>query len=459
MKYLINISTVLMIAVLFSACKKEEAGGVGQKPVVVLPDQIRQNRILKSDTVYVMRSAVFVQNKAVLTIEPGTLIKTVPDRGSSRNCFIAIERNAKLMAEGTIDKPIVFTSGAPAGQRQHGDWLGIILFGNAPVSAFDPNLYEPVKEMSVRPANDVMGGGSDPADNSGILKYVRIEFAGNDNREALTLVGVGTGTIIENIEASYTEFAGFGFYGGTVNAKHLVAFNNMLSGFVYANGYSGKQQFLLSYRHPYFARPGSFVYTCDGMLVFNDLDDYPILQNTRPVLSNVTVIGPYNNPGYNEFLPWNAAVNITLSASIALNNAVLMGMPKGGIKLGNDGTAQHIQDGSMQFGYNLVHSNNPADAFTVDASVSVIDAATMAQYATDWHNEVIATPDLFRLNDPFNFQRPGVVPKQDSPALAGADFSGADFSTWFEKVPFRGAFGSTDWMAGWTSFYPVTTPY
>lgn len=458
---IVNIGLALC---LFS-CKKENNRLTVQKPIVQLPDKITKNRTLKSDTVYTFISAVLVTEKAILTIEPGTVIKSQSALGGKgRSGYIAIDRGSKIMAEGTVDNPIIFTSGTPTGFRQHGDWGGLYIFGNAPISAYDDNTGGAATEMTLKLMGALFpsGGGNNPDDNSGVLKYVRIEFAGVNSAESYGLgcIGVGSGTVIENVQASYTQTSGFGFFGGTVNAKNLVAFNNRVAGFVYANGYKGKQQFIVSYKHPYFAATGAFTYSCDAVLILNDIQNNPVTQNTHPILSNLTVIGPYNNKGYNEALPWNAAINVNYGAAFTLKNSILMGMPKGGIKFSDDIAGQHLIARTSEFSYNLVHSNIYEDAFTIDPNnVFSIDQTTLNEYASANHNTAYNKPDEIKLNDPFKFELPELNPNIGSVALSGADFSGTDFQSFFSKVGFRGAFGTQNWMKTWTNFYPVNTTY
>ncbi len=290
---------------------------------------------------------------------------------------------------------------------------------------------------------------------------MRIEFAGTGGESyGLTCVGVGSGTIIEHVQSSYTQTSGFGFYGGTVNARNLVAFSNRVAGFVYANGYTGKQQFIVSYKHPWFAASGAYIYTCDAILVVNDIQNNPLVNNTRPILSNLTVIGPYDNPGYNNALPWNAAININYGSALVLRNSVLMGMPKGGIKFSDDIAALNLVNGLTAFSNNLVHSNIPEEAFGVDPNfVYSVDNATVNAYASGNNNIAYSNPAQIQLTNPFTFENPGLIPKVGSPALSGADFSGADFSSFFDNVTYKGAFGAVNWMEGWTNFYPVVTAY
>ena len=129
-------------------------------------------------------------------------------------------------------------------------------------------------------------------------------------------------------------------------------------------------------------------------------------------------------------------------------------------KISDDAAAQELLDGNIDFSYNLVHNNVPSDAFTVDfTSVSLIDPTVVAAYAMAHNNTSFDTPSLIGLTNPFDFADPGLLPATGSPALTGANFAGPDFNGFFTKVPYRGAFGTDNWMKGWASFYPVTINY
>src|SRR5690606_31550091 len=148
--------------------------------------------------VYTLKGYVYVTEGATLTFEAGSVIKSdITEKGA-----LIIERGAKLIADGKANNPIVFTSGKPAGQRAPGDWGGIILLGKAPTNRpLDP---APTIEGGV----GRQYGGTDPNDESGILLYVRIEYAGiaaepGSEINGLTMGGVGSGTIVENIQVSF----------------------------------------------------------------------------------------------------------------------------------------------------------------------------------------------------------------------------------------------------------------
>jgi hypothetical protein len=183
------------------SCEKELGGGdviINVPSSTTLTGNINQTITLTSDKVWTLRGYVYITDGAQIIIQPGTIIKSdIAEKGA-----LCIERGAKIIAEGTANKPIVFTSGQPDGQKNPGDWGGIVILGRATTN----RSSEPTIEGGIgRPY-----GGINDADNSGILKYVRIEYAGiaalpNSEINALTLGGVGNGTTLENIQTIYAN--------------------------------------------------------------------------------------------------------------------------------------------------------------------------------------------------------------------------------------------------------------
>ena len=169
-----------------------------------------------------------------------------------------ITSSCKIIADGTVDKPIVFTSEAATPQR--GDWAGLVILGNAPTNA-SFNGVQGVGEIEGGINNsDGLGlygtpatQAQNPADNSGILRYVRIEYAGyaflpDKEINGLTFGGVGNKTIVDNVQVSYANDDSFEWFGGTVNCKHLISFRTLDDDFDTDNGFSGKVQFGISLR-------------------------------------------------------------------------------------------------------------------------------------------------------------------------------------------------------------------
>ncbi|MGL6267579.1 MAG: hypothetical protein ACRC2O_06615, partial [Chitinophagaceae bacterium] len=246
----LNLSVIILVmtAAIFSCGKNETP--VIPPPLPVLTDTILRGTISKdstltADKVWVLNGYVYVANNATLTIQAGTkIISDVTNKGA-----LLIERGAKINAVGTAAKPIVFTSGKPAGSKAPGDWGGIAICGKAKTN----RSSTPVIEGGL----DRPFGGTDDLDNSGIMSYVRIEYAGiaafpNSEINALTLAGVGSGTKIEYIQTAYANDDAYEFFGGTVSPKYLVAAYTADDDFDFDFGYTGKIQFAISLRDPAF---------------------------------------------------------------------------------------------------------------------------------------------------------------------------------------------------------------
>ena len=186
--------------------------------------------------IYVLEGRVIVRSSATLTIEPGTIIKAKEGTGTNASALI-VERGAKIMAEGTASKPIIFTtvldnievgqtSGTSLDENDRGKWGGLIILGNAPSSVENSDTEGQIEGI---PANETYGkyGGSDANDNSGKLAYISIRHGGaligaGNEINGLTLGGVGAGTSISNIEILSNVDDGIEFFGGTVNVTNLL---------------------------------------------------------------------------------------------------------------------------------------------------------------------------------------------------------------------------------------------
>jgi hypothetical protein len=267
-------------------------GGGGDKEEQTLENAL-DTMSLTADKVWRLKGVVTVPAGKTLTIEPGTTI--VGDKGSLGT--LVVQRGGKIMAEGTADKPIVFTSGLPKGQRGAGDWGGVVILGKAPIN-------EASGEAEVEGFSDpqMFGGGAspDPNDNSGSLKYVRIEFGGieiaTDNEiNGLTLAGVGKGTKIDFIQVKNTLDDCFEFFGGTVDAKHLVCYNNQDDGLDFDSGYTGAIQFYFHRSDPAIADDAN------GLECDNDEEDPGVTPITNPTISNITLCGPNADPPKQQY--------------------------------------------------------------------------------------------------------------------------------------------------------------
>ena len=239
---------------------------------------------LTSDKVWTLKGYVYVTDGAKLIIQPGTtIVSDIAEKGA-----LCIERGAQIIAEGTATKPIIFTSGKNAGERSPGDWGGIVILGRAKTN----RTSEPTIEGGIgRPF-----GGTNDLDNSGVLKYVRIEYAGiasmpNSEINALTLGGVGSGTIIDNVQTIYANDDAFEFFGGTVNARNLYAFATADDDFDFDFGFTGTITNGVAKRDPQFVDNGD---AGNGVECDNDGTGSTAQPFTHPKLNGMILIGPFD---------------------------------------------------------------------------------------------------------------------------------------------------------------------
>ena len=353
----------LLTAVLFStlllSCEKELGGGT---PPINVPSQttlqgnINQTTTLTSDKVWTLKGYVYVTDGAKLIIQPGTtIISDVAEKGA-----LCIERGAQIIAEGTLEKPIIFTSGKNAGERSPGDWGGIVILGRAKTN----RSSEPTIEGGIgRPF-----GGTNDDDNSGILKYVRIEYAGiaalpNSEINALTLGGVGSGTVIEYVQTIYANDDAFEFFGGTVSPKYLYAFATADDDFDFDFGYTGTITNGVAKRDPQFVDNGD---AGNGVECDNDGVGSLAQPFTHPKLLNMILVGPNDAtslPNHNLGLRFRRATQFTMK------NSVIWGWMKGGLSLESNETAQFVKDGVSIFENNSVGTFNPTLNFISKATI------------------------------------------------------------------------------------------
>lgn len=396
--------------------------------------------------VYTIKGYVYFTSGTTLRIPEGTILKSdVSQKGA-----LIIERGAKIEATGSAAKPIIFTSGKPAGSRVRGDWGGIIILGNAPTNR--PLSPAPLIEGGV----DRRYGGSSAADNSGTMRYCRIEWAGiasepGSEINGLTLGGVGSGTTFEYIQVSYGNDDAFELFGGTVNMKYLVSYATSDDDLDFDFGYNGKIQFAVVQRRPEIADTDAG----NGVEADNDGAGSLALPYTRPILSNITWIGP--NGAANTEANLNYANRWRRSVRFEVHNSIMMGFPDGGFVMESAATGNAYKTDSSVFKNNLVHAlaNPYSTALGAEGALAAGDVKIKAEL-----NGCITytNADQINLEAPFNFDTPNYMPKATgSPASSGAVFAGLD--PFFTQVTHRGALGTTNWLATWTSFSPQTNAY
>lgn len=465
MKKLIGLTVILGLITIIS-CRKIEVdkyivGGKGADSTVeqtILEGKISSDKILKANYTYTIRGIVYVTNGAKLTIEPGTLIH---GETSSKGALV-ITRGSQIIADGTKENPIVFTSDASSPKR--GDWGGVVICGKAPTNAsFNGQAGIGQVEGGVNNGEGLgLYGGTDAADNSGILHYVRIEYAGyaylpDNELNGLTLAGVGNGTKIDYVEIYKANDDAIECFGGTVNLKHTVFVSTLDDDYDTDNGWSGHVQWGIVLRDSSIAD----ISKSESFESDNDANGSALTPQTRGVYSNMTIIGPRattSNVGNSLFL---AGVQIRRNSSISIFNSVIMGYPKGILIDASKGTPT---DNNIS-GNTLFVQNTIVAGSTKPVDYSASSAAATGWTATDalnwfntpaYGNSILASNDEVKLTDAFNYSNPDFTPKAGSPLLTGAAFTNSLLSSEFTATSYRGAVGPSGedaiWWKGWTKF-------
>lgn len=404
-----------------------------------------------ANNVYLLDGFVFVENGAVLNIEAGTVIKGKPGQGESASALI-ICQGGKIYAEGTAAEPIIFTAEAddvtdpddldlPATNL----WGGVIILGYAQIntSAGVGNIEGlPVSEKS-------QYGGSDDDDNSGVMRYVSIRHGGTDIGEGneingLTMGGVGRGTTIDHIEVFQNNDDGFEWFGGTVNCKYLISAFNADDGFDHDEGIRSKMQFLFEIQDPDF---GNHFGEHDGG---TDPEDgapyaYPQIYNATLLGSGMSSTNPDNSYSFLLRDNWGGAYKNCVFgdyAGTALNIEDLT--------TGQD-SRKRFEDGEIVFNNNVWFDYGGGNSFNdLVVSNEGVDPQFIADYLNDAANgNKIEDPAL---NGISRARDESLDPR---PAADGAVYNNVadypDGDEFFERVNYKGAFGSTNWLKGWTA--------
>ncbi len=301
-RFIQKLTATAVTLAFVAACGDDSGTGPTPGPLAaVINANITANRTLYSDTVYTLSGFVSVGNGATLTIEPGTVIQGDYNvLGSS----LFILRGAKINAQGTAAAPIVFTSSRPVGQRQAGDWGGLIIIGNGIINRTGSIQLEGTGTGASNPAI-LYSGGTDNADDSGTLRYVRVEFAGYATQadaelNTFTFAAVGSATDFEYLEALSGLDDSFEFFGGAVDGKYLVSYDAGDDHFDMSEGYVGRLQHLIAYQtRQIIPRTGAGNTSSDPQGIENDgcngagcANGQNTTPYTMPMVANFTLVGP-----------------------------------------------------------------------------------------------------------------------------------------------------------------------
>ncbi|MBX7110163.1 MAG: fibronectin type III domain-containing protein [Chitinophagales bacterium] len=419
---------------------------------ITVSGYISSNQTWTSNNTYRLSGFVYVNNNATLTIQPGTLIL---GEKSTKGTLI-ITRGAKLIADGLPCQPIVFTSEQPAGSRSYGDWGGIIILGKASIN--QPG-GEAIIEGGVDDGegNATYGGGLTPDDNdnSGILRYVRIEFPGiafqpNNEINGLTMGGVGAGTTIDYVQVSFSGDDSYEWFGGTVNCKHLVAIRALDDDFDTDNGFRGKIQYGVSIRDPNVAD----ISGSNGFESDNDATGTTNTPGTLPVFSNMTVLGPLATLSSTFNANFKRGEHVRRNSSCSVYNSLIMGWPVG-LLIDGTSTEANATANTLQFQHNYLAGNTTNLAVNAGSTFDI-----NSYFTSQGGNATYVNNSSINLVDPFNLTNPNFLPQAGSPALSGASFSNTRLTDpFFTSGNYVGAFGSSDWTKVWANFDPQNTTY
>lgn len=282
--------------------------------------------VLDAATVYKLTGKLQVNTGATLTIPAGTVIQGV----GGTSAYIAIAQGGKINVNGTAAKPVVMTSGLAT--KAAGDWGGLVICGKAPINRVTGGASTAQSEVA-----DLTYGGTISNDNSGSIKYLRIEYAGaafNTEKEfnGLSFFGVGSGTVVENVQAFHGADDGFEFFGGSVNTTNLIAIGNEDDQFDWTEGWNGTNT-------NWFGKLG-FGKGNRGIEADNFEFGFANTPIANPTISNMTLIGAGSTADATIYTE-NQAIKLRRGTKGLISNVVLSGW-KTGIDVENDETIAFV---------------------------------------------------------------------------------------------------------------------
>lgn len=408
---------------------------------VIVTGEISSDTTWTADKIYLLEgtSPVFVVGNSTLTIEPGTTI-----RGQGLGTALVITRGSRIIADGTADRPIVLTSGVSPGLRSPGDWGGLVLLGAAPINA-EAGLIEGIAADDARAA---YGGPApnqgDPAHDCGILRYVRIEFAGfqyvvDQELNSLTLGGCGTQTVVDYVQVHKGLDDGIEIFGGTVDIKHAVITNSADDGLDWDRGWTGRGQFIIVRTDPN---------ASDGAIEADNRDgNNGAVPRSNPTLYNLTLVGDEGSLA-------SPGVVLRRGTYASIRDAIIMGFPVSGLDIRDPETIAGATGEGLTLSNSILFDNGPDGTLHADVAndgTMLPDALDEAPWLLARANQLGADPGLI---DPYNQTEPNFMPAAGGPASMNG--VAAPMTDFFEPADYIGALapGGADWTLGWTA-YPV----
>lgn len=459
-----------------AACGSDSPTG-GNPPITpgaaTLRGNITANRTLYAETTYVLSGFVNVQNGATLTIRPGT--KIVGDTTVVGSALF-IHRGAKIDAQGTATNPIVFTSQRPAGSRKPGDWGGVIIVGNARINRAGTIVLEGSNASvpGADPAGVNYGNGPTPndADNSGTLRYVRVEFAGyavlqDAELNSFTLASVGSGTTLEYLQSMSALDDAFEWFGGAVDGRYLVSYESGDDHFDASEGYRGRNQFLIAMQSTQITpRPGTGTLSADPQGF--EVDGCSGAGCTAPAGGSVQSSTPYTMPVFANFTVIGTGSTTTSGSSGGVGmvlrrgtggtylNGLVARWPRQGLSV-RDSTTNNRMSVDSLIVRNILFAENAAN---YDAAGS--NYGQSSRFTSASHTESAATASSLLAGLPAAGAVPTLAALDFTPTGAATSgglttFSGvvaARAGTFVTGTAYVGAAapGGPKWWQGWTNY-------
>ena len=401
-----KFATMVLIAgvsLFATSCSSDEDPvnnpGDGGEDTYILNSDITENVTLETGKTYTLNGGVHVKSGATLTIQPGVTIVAQHDETVD---YILIEQGAKIDAQGTAAQPIVMTSE----KKEAGAWGGLHICGYA-----HTNNGSGKSEIGNAPY-----GGNNDADNSGTLKYIRLEYTGyafDEEHEAngVSFYGVGNGTTVEHLQAYQGSDDGFEFFGGSVNVKYMVVTSCSDDSFDWTEGWNGKAQFLVAYQEG----ESSLGYACDCLMECdNNGTNNAATPVAHPTIANATLIG---NCGDAQ------GVRLRAGTQVELYNTIITGKGKP-LTVATNETENALKDGTSKLEYVAI-SGELSSKQGIYTNVDFAQAAgNLTNQEFSWTGKYVGTLD------------------------GGKDLSADSF---FTKTDYKGAVKSgDDWTSGWT---------
>lgn len=401
------------------------------KPVRVIRGQFTSAVTLESRYYYVLRGAVFVGRGGTLNIQAGTRI--VGEFATLGTLVIA--QGGRINAVGTASAPIVFTSDQPVGQRGRGDWGGLIINGEAPINI--PG------GIGLGEGDTGRYGGNNPEDNSGTLRYVRVEHAGiefspDNELNGIAFQGTGRGTVVDHVQVSFNKDDGIEMFGGTTDLKHIVLTGIGDDSLDWTFGWSGRAQFVIAHQRGDDAD--------NGIEADNNGNNNDLLPRSNPTLYNLTFVG---DPDSDQGGESDDGFLIREGTAGTFRNFIITGFKEYGVNIDHTATIAQATSGALSFGQGIIFNNGLISGRTnLDSAAAPFLGANPTILVGGSNN-----PGLV---DPYNHASPNYRPASTTSLAMTLAPAVPPNDGFFEIAQFIGALSSDpaqDWTQGWTSFH------